>query len=253
MIEFDALDISILGPALVVGTLVLATHAPLGRQVIQRGIIFIDLAIAQIAGLGVLAAMYFGFEIHSWPLQLFAIGSALLATLIFAWCETHWPKYQESIIGISFILAATAALIIVSKDPHGSEHLNEILAGQILWTTWDQVLILAIATSILLILMKLMPINRHRISFYVIFSVSITISVQFIGVYLVFASLIIPALASINYSDKNNHLYTWLLGVTAYFIGLASSALFDLPSGPTIVWALALTALSQRLITRRLS
>ena len=245
--DTSALDISILGPAFAVGLLVLATHVPLGREVISKGIIFIDLAIAQIAALGVLIALSLGFEAHGWHLQVTAVSSALFAAWLLSWCETRWPKVQEAVIGISFVLAATAALIVVSKNPHGGEYLNDVLAGQILWTSWSQVLTLALITTVLLAVWLLAKIRKNRLGFYMFFAITITTSVQLIGVYLVFASLIIPALATLNINKNSALIIAWLVGAFAYALGLAASALFDLPSGPTIVWTLALTTLLWRL------
>ncbi|MBL1433408.1 MAG: metal ABC transporter permease [Gammaproteobacteria bacterium] len=247
MIYADAIELSILGPAFVTGLLVLATHVSLGRQVISKGIIFIDLAIAQIAALGVLIALSLGFDAHGWQFQMIAISSALMAAFILSWCETQWPKTQEAIIGISFVLAATAALIVVSKNPHGREYLNNILAGQILWTNWSQVLALAIVTAILITLMTITRFTNRSLGFYLIFAVAITTTVQIIGVYLVFASLILPALATINCENNRQNYTAWSLGAIGYAAGLLTSALLDLPTGPAIVWALALITIAWRL------
>lgn len=243
MIEFDSLSLSILGPAFVTGLLVLATHVPLGREVINRGIIFIDLAIAQIAALGVLIARATGFESHGWQLQLCAVASALIAALILSWCETRWPKIQEAIIGVSFVLAATAALIVTSKDPHGAEYLNEILAGQILWVSWPQLLSLAVVNAAILFFIISGRLSKNNLSFYLLFAVAITTSVQFVGVYLVFASLIIPALFYLKQAVRRANIHAFIIAAIAYAIGLIASALFDLPSGPAIVWALLLVFL----------
>src|SRR5204863_2261070 len=103
----EGLDISILGPAMVAGLIVLSTHVPLGRQVLSRGIIFIDLAIAQIAALGVIAAGFFGIDEHGFGVQLAAATAALLGAGLLAWTDRRWPHYQEPLIGTLFVLAAT--------------------------------------------------------------------------------------------------------------------------------------------------
>ena len=133
--NLELLDWSILGPAIVAGFLVLSTHVPLGQEVLKRGIIFIDLAIAQIAGLGVLAAGVMGWEDHLWAVQLSAISAALLASAFLDWTEQRWPELQEALIGISFVLAATGSILLLAENPHGAQHLKDLLVGQILWST----------------------------------------------------------------------------------------------------------------------
>jgi len=235
--NLDGLDLSILGPAFVAGLLVLSTHVPLGRQVLSRGIIFIDLAIAQIAGLGIIAADSFGWEPNGWAVQGVAVGAALLGALLLNWTEKRFRDIQEALIGILFVVAATGGILLLSHNPHGGEHLKELLVGQILWVSYQQLIPVAILYAVVL---ALWFGTRHSRSllFYALFALTVTASVQLVGVYLVFSSLIIPALAM--RQVKRNAL--WLaygLGACAYALGLVASALFDLPTGAVIVWALA--------------
>ncbi|HWI14254.1 MAG TPA: metal ABC transporter permease, partial [Burkholderiales bacterium] len=123
----SGIDVSILWPAFVAGLLVTATHVPLGAQVLARGIVFIDLAIAQIAGLGVVLADSAGVQAHGWEVQVYALAAALAGALLLTWTEKHWPDVQEAIIGAAFVLAASAALLLLSGNPHGGEHLRELL------------------------------------------------------------------------------------------------------------------------------
>src|SRR6186713_150658 len=95
-------DFSILWPAMIAGVLVALTHVPLGQQVLSRGIVFIDLAIAQVAGLGVIAAHSFGFELGGWITQASAVGAALLGGLLLTWTERRRPEVQEALIGVLF-------------------------------------------------------------------------------------------------------------------------------------------------------
>ena len=124
-----ALDWSILWPAFAAGLLVTATHVPLGMQVLKRGIVFIDLAIAQIAGLGVVFADWLGREPQGWAVQACALAAALAGALLLTWTEKRWPDVQEAMIGVTFILAASAALLLLASNPHGGEHLKELLVG----------------------------------------------------------------------------------------------------------------------------
>ncbi|MBQ0721462.1 MAG: metal ABC transporter permease [Gammaproteobacteria bacterium] len=239
--SIEGLDFSILGPAFIVGLLVLASHVPLGQEVLKRGIIFIDLAIAQIAGLGVIAAYRFGWEVHGWEVQLAALSSALIAAVALNSLEKHYPQFQEALIGATFVLAATASILILADNPHGGESLKDLLVGQILWITWEQVLPTALVTGLILLALFSCRQRLQHIGFYLIFALAITSSVQLIGVYLVFASLIIPALGSIGYNKPL--LAAYLIGGSGYGLGLILSALLDLPSGAVIVWCIAIMAL----------
>jgi zinc/manganese transport system permease protein len=122
-------------PALAAGLLMLASHVPLGMEVLRRGIIFIDLAIAQIAGLGIVIASTLGFAVDGWRTQLSAVLAALAGALALRWMEKKNPAHLEAVIGVSFVAAACAAVVLMSQDPHAGEHLQELLVGQILWST----------------------------------------------------------------------------------------------------------------------
>jgi len=243
-VNLDALDISILGPAFLAGVIVLSTHVPLGRQVLARGIIFIDLAIAQIAALGVIAAQYFGVDEHGFGVQVAAAVAALAGAALLAWTDRRWPKLQEPLIGTLFVLAATGGRRLLANNPQGGEHLKDLLVGQILWVSYPQLLPAGLLSLLLLALLWLRRGALHGIAFYGAFALAITASVQLVGVYLVFASLIVPALATIALAGRKRQLAAaYAIGVLGYFSGLVLSALFDLPSGALIVWTLAACAL----------
>jgi zinc/manganese transport system permease protein len=115
---------------------VLLTHVPLGSRCSTRGIVFIDLAIAQVAGVGVIAAHYFGLpEGGRATTQVAAVGAALLGALLLTWTERKRPEVQEALIGVLFVLASTAQILLLANDPHGGEDLKDLLVGQILWVT----------------------------------------------------------------------------------------------------------------------
>ena len=243
--NWSALDWSILGPALIAGLLVLATHVPLGTQVLDRGIVFIDLAIAQIAGLGVIGADALGMPEGGVAVQAAAVGAALLGALLLTWTERRAPQQQEALIGVMFILAACAGILLLSGNPHGGEHLKDLLVGQILWVNGTHLGWLAGVSALILVAMRTGLIQRlGGFGFYAAFAVAVTASVQLVGVYLVFSSLIIPALATRHLSGMRRHAWAYLLGAVGYALGLALSALFDLPSGAVIVWTLAACGLA---------
>lgn len=231
-------NLSILLPALAAGLLVAATHVPLGMQVLSRGIIFIDIAIAQIAGVGVVFADFLGFEANWVAVQLSALGAALTGALLLTWTERRWPQMQEAIIGVVFILAATAQILILAGNPHAGEHLKDLLVGQILWVTGTQLVAVALLTAAVLALWFGPARRGGHLTFYLLFGLSVTASVQLVGVYLVFATLIIPALATIR-STRLRLLKAYALACAGYALGLCVSAWQDLPSGAAVVWALA--------------
>ncbi len=241
--NWSALDWSILGPALVAGLLVLATHVPLGMQVLDRGIVFIDLAIAQIAGLGVIAADFMGWEPQGIAVQIAAVGAALAGALLLTATEKRAGQHQEALIGVLFVLAASGGLLLLASNPHGGEHLKDLLVGQILWVSPRQITVLGVLTAVLLVVWFGLRQRLGRFGFYALFAVAVTASVQVVGVYLVFSSLIVPALATRAWHGGRRLAAGWLLGAAGYAVGLALSALFDLPSGAVIVWVLAFAAL----------
>ncbi len=237
--------LSIVGPAFAAGLIIALTHAPLGLEVLKRGIIFIDLAIAQFAGLGVVAANILWPEPVWWIVQSLALSFALLAALLFRFVEKKLHKEQEAIIGSSFVLAASIALLVLADRPHGGEEIQHLLSGQVLFVTWRDVMMHAPIYVSILALWFLQPDKaRHSNWFYLLFSIAITSSVQLVGVYVVFASLILPALATIPYKQKQ--LIAWVCGIASILLGILSSIVIDAPAGPVIVLAYAVVALSIR-------
>ncbi|HEY6940789.1 metal ABC transporter permease [Dokdonella sp.] len=242
------LDLSILGPACVAGLIVLSTHVPLGTQVLSRGIIFIDLAIAQIAGLGVILAQFLGVDEASWGVQVAAAIAALAGAGLLAWTDRRWPEYQEPLIGTLFALAATGGLLLLANNPQGGEHLKDLLVGQILWVSYGQLVPAAVLSAALLAFMGWRRGELQGLLFYALFALAITTSVQLVGVYLVFASLIIPALATAGMQGKGRLVAAYAVGALGYAIGLVLSAVLDLPSGALIVWMLAACGVLAQLV-----
>lgn len=239
--NLESLNLAILGPAFLAGLLVLATHVPMGQQVLQRGIVFIDLAIAQIAALGVIGADALGWEPQGVAVQVAAFCAALLGALLLTWTEKRWPEVQEALIGGLFVLAASAGIILLANNPHGGEHLKDLLVGQILWVGMQQLIPAMLLTLFVLVLWFKFRAQLGRTGFYVMFALAVTTSVQLVGVYLVFSSLIMPALAVEKWPEAKRLKGGYLIGGVAYALGLAISAIFDLPSGAVIVWCLAAT------------
>ena len=235
--SLGAVDPSILLPAFAAGVLVLATHVLLGGEVLRRGIIFIDLAIAQFAGLGIVIASALGGTMGGWGMQLAAVLAALAGALVLRALEHRAPQRLEALIGVGFVTAACTAIVLMSHDPHAGEHLQELLVGQILWTTWGGLWPLALVTAAVLIAWFALRLKDSPLGFYLLFAITVTASVQVVGVYLVFASLIVPALAAGRRSGR-----AYGIGAAGYALGLLASALFDLPAGAAIVLALVIVA-----------
>lgn len=240
----NAFEIGIIAPAFVASIIVLSTHVPLGTEVLRRGIIFIDLAIAQVAGLGVIAADTMGWEAKGWMVQVAAVSAALLAAAVLHWTDKRWPEIQEALIGVAFILAATAGIIVLAGNPHGGEHLKELLVGQILWVNYDQLLPAAITSIAVLVAWFSMRDRIGGFGFYALFAFAVTASVQLVGIYLVFASLIIPALATRRIGRRGIRIACgYIVGMLGCLAGLFVSVAADLPAGAIIVWCLAIVAI----------
>jgi zinc/manganese transport system permease protein len=243
-------DLSILWPALIAGILVVISHVPLGQQVFARGIVFIDLAIAQVAGLGVIAASGFGLPVEGWTAQAAAGAAALAGALVLTWTERKRPEAQEALIGILFVLASAAQILLLANDPHGGENLKDLLSGQILWVSDGQLWRTAILTAVFAVTWFRWRERIGRIGFYLLFALVVTASVQMVGVYLVFTSLIVPAVATYRIAGRRQLAIGYALGVASYVAGLALSVVTDLPSSALIVWTMAVLGLFVHLCTK---
>ena len=233
--------IYVIGPAFLICSMIVLTHVPLGIEVLKRGIIFIDLAIAQVAGLGLIATNFFFIEPHPLLPQLVALTCAILAGLLFHKVEIKIPKQQEAIIGVTFIFAASIAILLLANHPSGGEEIRHLLSGQILFVTWLDV---AKHTPIYILILAVWFFKkkyRNNIGFYLLFALAVTSSVQLVGIYVVFASLILPALAVINIS--NPYKLGWLCGIISVIAGIYLAILFDAPAGPVIVTSYVLTTI----------
>lgn len=234
------MDISILGPALIAGLLVTLTHVPFGQRVLERGIIFLDLAVAQFAGLGIIVAHNFHWQPGGWQVQIIALVAAIIGVVILHFTEKRWPDIQEALIGTMFVLASSGGILLLTTNPQGGEQLKELLVGQILWVSYEQLIPVGILYAAILGIWFGVK-NKSSFIFYILFALAITASVQLVGVYLVFATLILPALAIRNVKS-GGLLIGYAIGITAYLSGLILAALLDLPAGAIIVYTLAITA-----------
>lgn len=220
-------------PAFVAGIMIAATHAPLGLEVLKRGIVFMDLAVAQIAGLGMVGVLTWVHHPSAWLIQGVALYAALLSAAVFRWIESMVPERQEAIIGTSFVVAASAAILVLQHHPHGGETLQHMVSGQLLFVTWLDVLKHAPIYIGIVLAWFLHPRWRSGLGFYSLFALAITSSVQLVGVYVVFASLILPALVA---TGRSCALRTaWSFGGLMMVVGCGSALFLDVPAGPMVV------------------
>lgn len=235
--------ILLLAPAFVAGALISLVHVPLGQEVLKRGIIFLDLAVAQFAALGMIAFQVFvvvnEYSLFAGYGRLGAgLVAAILCAVIFHVLEKRSGRYQEALIGCAFVLAASTGLLLVSNSPHGAEEIKDILEGQVLWTSWSHIQFVAPIFIAVFLMWNILKQKRSFL-FYPLFAITIPFSVSMIGVYLVFASLIFPALAVAKLKNYKMIIGV-LISIVSYFLGLLCSYLFDWPAGPAIILSLAL-------------
>ncbi len=245
--------ISIVLPALVAGLLVALTHVPLGIEVLRRGIVFIDLAVAQTAALGTILAAWLDARLHAdahahsadvhahstvEPTTLAAYATAIACASGLHLMRHAPARIQEAVIGCTFVLAASASVLLLSNHPQGGEHLKDVLVGQILWVRWDDLYVAAAISVLVALGLVLLKKKQNRFIFYPTFAVAITLATQLVGVYLVFATLIIPALVA--YRRRRPLVLAYLTATGGYVVGLTISVAVDSPSGAVVVLALAL-------------
>lgn len=242
-------------PPLAACLILTVIHAYLGIHVIKRGVIFVDIALAQIAALGMTIAFFLGHEPESQTAYLFGLAFTCLGAVFFAYFR-HERVPQEALIGVSFAVSSAVAILVADRTPHGSEHLKLILSGNILWVGWPQLIKTALIYAVLGVFHYVLREKFLRISedydgakalglrvwlwdllFYLSFGLVIASSVQIGGILLVFSFLIVPALCGLLFFKEVPRALGlgWAIGVGASLFGLAVSFYGDLPSGPTIV------------------
>jgi len=237
-------------------------HAYFGIHIIERRVLFVDLAVAQFAALGAVVGFAAGHHPGSLGSTLFAMGFATLAAAIFAVTRMRYERLpQEAIIGITFVVASAAAILVADKAPEGAEHIKETLAGSLLWVTWPTVikdLIIYSAVGLFhwllrkrFLLISFDPgeafkrgwnIRWWDFLFYLSFGIIITFSVEIGGILMVFSYLVIPACIAILLSAdmKTRLVLGWGIGWLGSALGLVGSYVWDFPTGPAIVVVLGL-------------
>jgi len=235
-------------------------HVYLGLHVVTRGVIFVDLALAQVAALGTAIGILLGFEHEANTTYLIALGFTFVGALLFAYTRNRDEKIpQEAVIGITYVASAALMILLFSKSAEGAEHINHLLVGSILFVTPKIVLMTFVLYAIIGIFHYIfrdqflcasiakennMKVNRRLwdFLFYVTFGFVVTSSVKIAGVLLVFSFLIIPAVAALLFFEntKKRLLFGWGFGIMGSLFGMIASLVFDIPTGATIVVTFAL-------------
>ncbi len=248
----------ILLPAFVASLILTGIHAYLGVHVVERGVIFVDLSLAQIAALGTTVAYLAGYDLHSSTAYLFSLGFTFLGAAIFAMSRVHRKTRipQEAIIGIAYVVSAGIAILVMSKATQETEHLKDMLVGNILSVSWPELFKTAVLYSLvgffhylfrkrfLLISMNEAEAVRQGVNvrlwdflFYMSFGFVVTSSVAIAGVLLVFCFLIVPSVSAMLFAERLGPRLAigWTMGAIVSAAGVLLSFHLDLPTGATIV------------------
>jgi zinc/manganese transport system permease protein len=253
-------------PAFVASLILTGIHAYLGVHVVERGVIFVDLSLAQIAALGTTVAYLMGNDLHSPTAYFYSLGFTFLGAAVFALSRVHHRTRipQEAVIGIVYAVSAGIAILVMSKATQETEHLKEMLVGNILSVTWPELLKTAVLYSLVglfhfvfrerFLLVSLDEEEAERrgwnirfwdFLFYVSFGFVVTSSVAIAGVLLVFCFLIVPSVTAMLFSERLGPRLAigWSMGALVSAGGVALSYELDLPTGATIVGTFGLTLL----------
>ncbi len=233
-------------------------HVYLGIHVISRGVIFVDLALAQIADLGATVAFLCGLPHEGGATYFVSLAFTLLGAAVFAMTRNVEKRKvpQEAIIGVTYAISSAAIILLMDKSSHGAEHIKDMLVGNILWVTWPEVLMTLGLYSLISIfhfkfrkqflLISLNPEEAKRkkyslklwdMLFYSSFGFVITSSVKVAGVLLVFSYLVVPSVIGMLFSRtiRGRLMIGWGVGFLASVFGLTASYFFDLPTGACLV------------------
>ena len=267
------MDLSLFLPPLVACLVIVAIHSYLGLHVIAREVIFVDLSLAQMAALGSTVAILAGSQPDSPSAMFYALAFTTLGAGLFALTRTHekGPVPQEAIIGIVYVLASAAAILVADRTPRGGEAIKDILVGSLLWVTWPTIMRLAGIYAVIGLFHWVLRRRFLAISFepetalargwrirwwdflfYLSFGIVITFSVPVAGVLLVFSFLVVPAAIAFQFTRRQGALavLSWTSGTLASALGLWVSFHYDLPTGPIVVCMFGVLLLAAYLLRR---
>jgi zinc/manganese transport system permease protein len=228
-------------PPLLALSLGLVALAPLGEQVLRRGVVFIDLAVAQAAAAAALWWIWWQDHPEAWSVRGAALAGALMAVVWVQHLARRHPAHREALIGLVYVLGAGLAVLGASQDAHGREHLSELLAADVLWAGWPQVGLMAALAALGQVWQHVT--TRWQVdsqwgdwAFYGWFAVAASVAVGVLGLWLVFAGLIVPAWLGLQGWSRMRRAVFVLLACAG---GLAVSSTLDWPSGACVIVALA--------------
>ena len=240
-------------PPIVAALVILSIHAYLGLHVIAREVIFVDLSFAQVAALGTTVGLVFGVEIGTPMSIMFALGFTLVAALIFSLTRMEKSAVpQEAIIGIVYVMASAAVILIAGLTAEGTEHIKETLTGTLIWVSWPAIGKMAVPYAFVglfhwFLRRKFLTVSFHPehatnirfwdFLFYMSFGIVIAFSVEIAGVLMVFSSLVVPAVVAFLYTDRFGTALVigWISGTIAIVAGIGASFYWDLATGPLLV------------------
>ena len=256
----DSTTLSFLAAPFAASLILTGIHAYLGVHVVERGVIFVDLSLAQIAVLGATLALVLqagAGEAHTPLVYWMSLGFTFIGAAVFATVRTHKSRIpQEAVIGICYAVASAASILAMSKAPSESEHLRDMLVGNILAVSWEKVfqtaLLYAAVGAFHFVFRKkflAISVNHERAEqtglnvrfwdflFYASFGFVVTSSVSIAGVLLVFCYLIVPSVAAMLYSERigTRLAIGWTMGTVVSAVGVYLSLILDFPTGATIV------------------
>jgi zinc/manganese transport system permease protein len=252
------MDLSLFLPPLAACLVIVAIHSYLGLHVIAREVIFVDLSLAQMAALGSAVAILAGSQPDSTASFLYALGFTTIGAVLFALTRTQEKGRvpQEAFIGIVFVVASAAAILVADRTPRGGEAIKDILVGSLLWVSWPAIIRLAGVYAVIGVFHWVLRRRFLTISFqpetalangwsirwwdflfYLTFGIVITFSVPIAGVLLVFSFLVVPAAIAFQFTRRYGMLaiVSWVAGAVASASGLLVSFRYDLPTGPVVV------------------
>ena len=255
----DALVHSLWLAPLVACMVIVAIHSYLGVHVIAREVIFVDLSLAQVAALGSTVAIFLGAEPDSAKAFAYALAFTTAGAAMFALTRSKHGNGrvpQEAIIGIVYVVASAAGLLVADKSPRGGEAIKDILVGSLLWVGWPAIGRLAAVYVVVGLFHWILRRRFLTISFdpaaaeregwklrlwdfwfYLSFGIVITFSVPIVGVLLVFSFLVVPATIAFQFTRRHGYLalISWIAGVIVSALGITISFKYDLPTGPVVV------------------
>ena len=249
--------LSVMGPALAASLLLTAIYVYFGLHIVRRGVIFVDLALAQVAAMGGTVAFLLDYSLDGTGAYFFSLAFACFGAVVFTLARSREEAApQEAIIGIVYAVAAAATVLLVDRAPHGAEHIKYLLVGNILWVSWGAIGQLAVIVLLVALFhfyfrqkISLVSFDAARaeaagisvalwdLLFYLSLAWIVTSSVQTAGVLLIFSFLIVPAVCGLLLSGDftKSLLWGWLVGAAVSLVGSTLSYILDLPTGATIV------------------